>query len=531
MPPLVAFGRKWDVGSDDLVFPGTAFLLAKGAWALALVGSLIYHRKAVTCPCPPVHESRRLVAFFSASISFAAVAWAVDLAIVLFSARGSVVRAGPRKPVAHLLHLRAALFFLEVLLQVVLSVLVYAGRHDTYYNANTHDGATELPLLQQATSASVCAVNLDGAFQASQVITAVNWFALGTLAVCVFVYVDPCYCYRPRNSDMSLEARFRGEETEREVVEQNWKLTYVGWRKRFRQFYVCGYGGEYKHDSVCNDLADIFTNIFCETNVVLSDVIAGFALLQTEHASTQGKRESQASEGVRVRVKFEVKEERKAFENAFYYHKCYGIAMYSVLLFIFTKPCCWCCNLCCKPQNSHCCRFHGIRTRFRYRNEPIHGDNVCHAHITVLLQESGLNREDLIYVTFKNDLYQTPFMVCLDHNKQTVVIAIRGTLSTHDVMSDLNANPNPIDLPAFPDFHVHRGMYHCFKWVLEQLSKENLLSIAFERCPNYKLVVTGHSLGSGVACLLSMYLRSDYPDLHCYCISPSGAIANEAAAR
>jgi len=40
----------------------------------------------------------------------------------------------------------------------------------------------------------------------------------------------------------------------------------------------------------------------------------------------------------------------------------------------------------------------------------------------------------------------------------------------------------------------------------------------------YQLVITGHSLGAGVASVLALLLRPEYPRLICYAYSPPGCI-------
>lgn len=40
----------------------------------------------------------------------------------------------------------------------------------------------------------------------------------------------------------------------------------------------------------------------------------------------------------------------------------------------------------------------------------------------------------------------------------------------------------------------------------------------------YRLIITGHSLGAGVAALLSIILQPVYPNLHCYAFSPPGGL-------
>ena len=41
---------------------------------------------------------------------------------------------------------------------------------------------------------------------------------------------------------------------------------------------------------------------------------------------------------------------------------------------------------------------------------------------------------------------------------------------------------------------------------------------------DYKLIITGHSLGAGVAAVLAVLCRSKYDNLHCYAFSPPGSL-------
>lgn len=40
----------------------------------------------------------------------------------------------------------------------------------------------------------------------------------------------------------------------------------------------------------------------------------------------------------------------------------------------------------------------------------------------------------------------------------------------------------------------------------------------------YKLVITGHSLGAGTASVLAILLRNSFPSLRCYAFSPPGGL-------
>ena len=55
------------------------------------------------------------------------------------------------------------------------------------------------------------------------------------------------------------------------------------------------------------------------------------------------------------------------------------------------------------------------------------------------------DEKDILYVSFKNTLIHSPFLVVLDHAKRTVVYAIRGTISLDDCVKDVVAEEMPLD--------------------------------------------------------------------------------------
>ena len=61
---------------------------------------------------------------------------------------------------------------------------------------------------------------------------------------------------------------------------------------------------------------------------------------------------------------------------------------------------------------------------------------------------TGLDEDDIIYVSFSNKIYEIPFYVVVDHNMCSVIIAIRGTLSLKDALTDLTADCDTIDIPG-----------------------------------------------------------------------------------
>ena len=75
------------------------------------------------------------------------------------------------------------------------------------------------------------------------------------------------------------------------------------------------------------------------------------------------------------------------------------------------------------------------------------------------------------------------------------------------------------------------------EWLYKDLDSHGTLNDIFENkdgsfnCTGYKLVVTGHSLGAGVAAILSLMLRSRFPDHKCFCYEPPGCIFSPGIAK
>lgn len=80
------------------------------------------------------------------------------------------------------------------------------------------------------------------------------------------------------------------------------------------------------------------------------------------------------------------------------------------------------------------------------------------------------------------------------------------------------------------DTVAHYGMSVCVDKILARLMQDNLLERALSMYPEYELVITGHSLGAGLAVLVGAKLYSKYPTLKVYGFAtPSGLLSREAA--
>ncbi|XP_047693689.1 diacylglycerol lipase-beta isoform X2 [Prionailurus viverrinus] len=149
------------------------------------------------------------------------------------------------------------------------------------------------------------------------------------------------------------------------------------------------------------------------------------------------------------------------------------------------------------------------------------GGDQLSCHFGSILQTTGLQYRDFIHISFHDKVYELPFLVALDHRKESVVVAVRGTMSLQDILTDLSAESEDLNLECgVQDCSAHKGISQAARYVYQRLINDGILSQAFSIAPEYRLVVVGHSLGAGAAALLAILLRSSYPQVRCYAFSP-----------
>eukprot|EP00927_Polykrikos_kofoidii_P083364 TRINITY_DN8514_c0_g2_i1.p1 TRINITY_DN8514_c0_g2~~TRINITY_DN8514_c0_g2_i1.p1 ORF type:complete len:789 (-),score=92.91 TRINITY_DN8514_c0_g2_i1:41-2368(-) len=119
-----------------------------------------------------------------------------------------------------------------------------------------------------------------------------------------------------------------------------------------------------------------------------------------------------------------------------------------------------------------------------------------------------------------------PISISLDHSRRQVVIAFRGTMDIKDCLADLGAAPTFFDplgesgpndqrKPPFDDtgFFAHETMVLCSEDALERIFEEGVLASVFGPGGNaagWGIMVVGHSLGAGVACLVALMLMGSH---------------------
>jgi hypothetical protein len=117
---------------------------------------------------------------------------------------------------------------------------------------------------------------------------------------------------------------------------------------------------------------------------------------------------------------------------------------------------------------------------------------------------AGISPEDILLSHWRNYPFRPCHYVAIDRVNTCVVISIRGTLEIGDLLSDLAAHPMEVELGGV-DGWVHPGILAAASYI--HCTTEAALKEAAKKCPGWPVLITGHSLGGGVAALLCMLLR------------------------
>lgn len=112
--------------------------------------------------------------------------------------------------------------------------------------------------------------------------------------------------------------------------------------------------------------------------------------------------------------------------------------------------------------------------------------------------------------------YQPSYFIIRDHTTESIILALRGTMSIHDLIVDLTCEYEEFQLPedvqrGIETKHkVHKGMFQVAKSLAEpgKTGVYEVLKRELEANEGYGLVLVGHSLGAGVASLLALLLAS-----------------------
>jgi hypothetical protein len=97
---------------------------------------------------------------------------------------------------------------------------------------------------------------------------------------------------------------------------------------------------------------------------------------------------------------------------------------------------------------------------------------------------------DIVYTEYAATILRPAYVVCIDRSTASVVLAIRGTHSFHDAVTDLAGMPCEVMGGT-----AHYGVAIAAHWFLSNLLP--LLRHLLQSEPGFELIICGHSLGGG----------------------------------
>jgi len=204
-----------------------------------------------------------------------------------------------------------------------------------------------------------------------------------------------------------------------------------------------------------------------------------------------------------------------------------ALGIYGWMMAVIEKPISGCCLLgCawCKKPSISCCTVD--------EEKVIIGDTLLGCHEIALLKQAGIDSSQLKFAQFKQGYEESPYAITVDYEWKSVVLTIRGTLSLDDVVADLAIRPVLMDIwadrygceCARGEF-CHNGVLNIGDYICQDLDQHGVLGRLFAgECSGYTLRIVGHSLGAGVAAVISTFLRPRYPSLRCLAFSPPGCV-------
>lgn len=481
---MVAFGRRWGIASDDLVFPGCFELFIRVLWWIGTMILFIYHRDHFDC------NGRGVL--YSYLVGLLVVLGLIILslcAIVYVSAQGTITNPGPRRSMPALVYLRAVLYLPE---------LVWACLGAVWVSDDSQ--GCDLPTVGAVISAVIA-----------------SWIILLFTALGVVFVFDPIGNPRPQPAPVEpLGVRDLQSSEGNQFLSTARSLAVKVWESRLRLLCCCLPQDE-SHRAAFSSIAQLFGSFFSDTDLVPSDIAAGLALLHQEHDKMELSRDPDSvvahSPSSPIGEDLESELEKAAHWMQF------AAAAYGWPLYVYS-------NLLTGP-----CKLSGDCCRSRAAEYEIVGGDHLGCHFSSILQTTGLQYRDFIHVSFHNQIYEIPFYVALDHKREAILVAVRGTLSLKDVLTDLSAECEDLPIEGVSGAcYAHKGICQAASYIYKKLINDGILNQAFSIAPEYKLVITGHSLGAGAAAVLAVLLRNSFPTLQCYAFSPPGGLLSKALA-
>ncbi|CAG9802490.1 unnamed protein product [Chironomus riparius] len=511
MPGIVIFQRRWSVGSDDLVVPGLFLFVIHIVWLIILTTILLLFEYDKSIKCVEL-----LWFYIVIYICLLAVISINELCICIVSMRGSILETSKRSSMQYWLYVRFILMLFDF--GAMISAIVWVK--EFYWKCP----------IEEPKEIVMTSVVCNLLVELSVIMTIYCTFdAAGRSWVKMKQYQRSM-----RESESRFNYRRSGSRS------RNWRQRKVmrayqdSWNQRCRILFCCMGSSDRSRNSF-TDIARLLSDFFRDLDVVPSDVVAGLVLLRKfqkleREAIVRQRRHGiyEYLSGVPVteRTQFLALNDSRDYEHfqSVIHYMYYAIASYGWPMYLMTHSTTGICDLC---PNLKCCNLMCFRQQ---DNAKVIEDNCCLCNYTALKQMLAEGDVEIIYVTYHVDIGETPFFVAVDYAREKIVVSIRGTLSMKDVLTDLNAEGEPLPInPPREDFLAHKGMVQAAVYIKNKLQEENLIEKALNHNPakgtqDFGLILVGHSLGAGTAAILAILLKQEFTNLQCFSYSPPGGL-------
>jgi len=463
MPALVLLGQRFRLGTDDLVLPFAWLVVLFGAWSCVFgVLVAVFWDAFGECERGPVFRG-----YLVANLCAYAVSLCAAVAVVRLALRGTILQPEARKGVIPVLHVHLVMTAAEVALAV-------AG----------------IPLFLLVPDEAQCLAAAPVLVTTMYVVIAVDLAAFAVFLVVVFCTFAPA-------------------ATDNHVASGVWLKLWGG-------LFFCGRSDDVRAleqaTVIVSDLLSFDGGLGMD-DLVPSDIMAGIVLMNQHHhrtldqetllsaSSSSSASAAHGADQYRVGASVTQYDIPTSLSICLIYRACaprvdvsnaanyvrFAEAVYGWPLYLENDLC----NVWQLVPAQCACLTTDLRNVTVHDDYEIAGDNCLGANAvssramasrrsangSVNVHRAPPANGHLIYASFHNEMYLSPFMIFADHDKREIIVSVRGTLSFRDALVDVQLNPNPI--PSIPGGRAHSGFLQTAANVLDAIESTGILQRTF----------------------------------------------------
>lgn len=137
-----------------------------------------------------------------------------------------------------------------------------------------------------------------------------------------------------------------------------------------------------------------------------------------------------------------------------------------------------------------------------------------------LTRMTKISPEDVVKVEWEARANRPAYYIVRDRKRKSIVLAIRGTWSAHDILTDLCCTPEEYFVRSKRKKHrAHNGMLAAARGVISMA--EETIEKELDDHPDYSLVLVGHSLGGSVAAVVGQLWADTFRGVRVYVYGPA----------